>query len=219
MEYKEEKTLIGLIAIDLLEENVGQLAGLPENPREINDEKFELLKSDIQRYPEFLHINALKVYPLDKGNYIVVGGNMRLKALKALGYESVPCVVIPKETEVERLKAYTVLDNSQFGCWDWLKLSSDEWDKAQLGNWGVKLPEEWSISPDEFGNEFTLPQGDKKPFQQMTFTFADEQAALIKSCIKQIDEEEGGCRQTFGNENKNGNALYEIVRQWAEQKR
>lgn len=128
-----------MLPLDLIEENEGQLFGLPANPREIAPEKFELLKADIQKYPQFLQYNALKVYPLEDGKYIVIGGNMRCRALKELGFKEVPCVVIPKETHVEELKAYIILDNSNFGRWDWPKLTSDEWDSAQLTEWGVDL--------------------------------------------------------------------------------
>lgn len=128
-----------MLPLDLIEENEGQLFGLPANPREIAPEKFELLKADIQKYPQFLQYNALKVYPLEDGKYIVIGGNMRCRALKELGYKEVPCVVIPKEAHVEELKAYIILDNSSFGRWDWPKLTSPEWDSAQLQEWGVEV--------------------------------------------------------------------------------
>lgn len=53
-----------MLPLDLIEENEGQLFGLPANPRDIAPEKFELLKADIQKYPQFLQYNSLKVYPL-----------------------------------------------------------------------------------------------------------------------------------------------------------
>lgn len=127
-----------MLPIDSLEANEGQLFGLPANPREIADEKMELLKADIQKYPQFLKYNALKVYPMEDGKYIVIGGNMRYRALCELEYKEVPCVLIPKETHVEELKAYIILDNSSFGKWEWSKLSSEEWDSAKLQEWGVE---------------------------------------------------------------------------------
>jgi hypothetical protein len=73
---------------------------------------------------------------------------------------------------------------------------------------------------DDFGTDFTLPDGDKSPFQQMTFTLADEQATQIKNAIADIKEtEEYKYVETMGNENSNGNALYLIIMQWAEQKK
>ena len=73
---------------------------------------------------------------------------------------------------------------------------------------------------DEFGEDFSLPDGDKAPFQQMTFTQADEQAEQIKNAISDIKQtEEYKYAETMGNENSNGNALYLIVMQWAEQRK
>ena len=73
---------------------------------------------------------------------------------------------------------------------------------------------------DDLGEEFSLPDGDKAPFQQMTFTLADEQAEQIKNAIADIKQtEEYKYTETMGNENSNGNALYLIVMQWAEQKK
>lgn len=140
-----------MLPLDLIEENEGQLFGLPANPREIVPEKFELLKADIQKYPQFLQYNALKVYPMDDGKYIVIGGNMRCRALKELGYKEVPCVVIPKETSIEDLKAYILIDNNNFGDWNWSLL--EDWPEDMLMECGLDIPEDW----DPFQPE--QPQG------------------------------------------------------------
>lgn len=84
---------------------------------------------------------------------------------------------------------------------------------------GVEV-EEYTNDSDEFGTDFKLPEGDKAPFQQMTFTLADEQATQIKNAIADIKatQDYKYC-ETMGNENSNGNALYLIVMQWAEQRK
>ena len=121
---KENKPLKAIEAdfvsleLDRLELNEGQLDGLPANPREILETKLDLLKRDIQAYPELMKYRMLLVYPLDNGKYIIIGGNMRYRAMLELGYKDAPCVIIPKETSIEKLKAYTILDNSGFGRWD-----------------------------------------------------------------------------------------------------
>ena len=124
--------------IGILEPNCGQLDGLPANPRKISEWKMDLLKANIQQYPEMLSMRVLLVYPLDNGHYIIIGGNKRHRAMTELGYDSAPCIVIPKETDIERLKAYSVIDNNGFGKWDWDMLAN-EWDAAQLSDWGVDL--------------------------------------------------------------------------------
>lgn len=76
------------------------------------------------------------------------------------------------------------------------------------------------ISPDNFGVECTLPEGEKSPFQQMTFTLANAEAELIKSAIDTVKQSEDIKNvETFGNQNSNGNAIYLIVKQWAEQRK
>ena len=90
---------------------------------------------------------------------------------------------------------------------------------------GVAVAEEWKIDigtklTDEMSEDFTLPSGDKAPFQQMTFTLADEQATQIKNAIADIKEtDEYKYAETMGNENSNGNALYLIIMQWAGQRK
>lgn len=72
------------------------------------------------------------------------------------------------------------------------------------------------LDSDEFGTDFELPNGDKGNIEQITFTLASEQATLIRSALDLVKDE---ITETFGNENKNGNAIYEVVRQWVEQKK
>ena len=98
---KENKPLKAIDAdfvsleLDRLELNEGQLDGLPANPREILETKLDLLKKDIQAYPELMKYRMLLVYPLDNGKYIIIGGNMRYRAMLDLGYKDAPCVIIP----------------------------------------------------------------------------------------------------------------------------
>lgn len=131
MEYKE-------ISMGSLELNEGQIDGLPSNPRSITESNFNKLKKDIEDYPEMLEMRSLLVYPQGK-KFVIIGGNMRFRAMQELGMETAPCVIIPEGTPVERLKAYTILDNNGFGQWDFDMLAN-EWDANQLDNWGVDLP-------------------------------------------------------------------------------
>ena len=71
-------------------------------------------------------------------------------------------------------------------------------------------------SPDEFGDDFTLPDGDKPEICQMTFTLHQRQKELIEYAISVVKDD---AKETFGNTNGNGNALYEVVKQWAEQRK
>ena len=125
------------IKISQIEVNKGQIDGLPKNPRFVKDEKFKKLVKSIEENPEMLGYRELLVYP-HEGKYIVIGGNMRLRACKQLGYKEVPCKVLPQDTTIEQLKAYTIKDNSGFGEWDF-DLLANEWDVSDLNDWGVDL--------------------------------------------------------------------------------
>lgn len=134
-----DPTKLTMLSLSQIEPNDGQLAGLPKNPREIKDKKFEKLKQNIEAYPEMLAWRSLLVYPLDNGHYIIIGGNMRYRAMSELGHTEVPVFIIPKETPVERLQAYTILDNNGFGKWDW-DLLANEWPDDMLDDWGLDIP-------------------------------------------------------------------------------
>lgn len=124
------------IQISALELNNGQIEGLPKNPRFIRDNQFEKLKKSIEDFPEMLQYRELIVYPLN-GKFVVVAGNMRLRAGQELGLKEFPCKVLSKETTIDRLKEITIKDNNNFGEWDMDDLAN-EWDKEQLAEWGVE---------------------------------------------------------------------------------
>lgn len=129
---------ITMLPMSAIEINNGQLKGLPKNPRLIKNAKYDKLKESITNYPEMLSWRSLLVYPLDNGKYIIVGGNMRYRAMKELGHKEAPVFIIPKETPIEKIKAYTILDNNGFGEWDW-DLLANEWDADMLDDWGLDL--------------------------------------------------------------------------------
>ena len=193
--------------------NISTVKANPNNPRVIKDSKFRKLVQSIKDFPEMLEIRPIVV----NHDMIVLGGNMRLKACKEAGLKEVPIIHADNLTE-EQQREFIIKDNVSGGEWDWELLAS-EWDTELLDEWGLDLPG-FDADLEEFGEDFSLPDGDKEPFQQMTFTLADEQAEQIKNAIADIKgtEEYKYC-ETMGNENSNGNALYLIIMQWAEQRR
>lgn len=185
----------------------------PNNPRLIKDDKFKKLVKSIQDFPEMLEIRPIVV----NSDMIILGGNMRFKACKEAGLKEVPIIIADNLTE-EQQKEFLIKDNVSGGEWDF-EVLANEWDVEQLEDWGLDVGG-FDIDADELGTEFSLPDGDKAPFQQMTFTLADEQAEQIKNAIAYIKQtEEYKYAETMGNENSNGNALYLIVMQWAEQRK
>ena len=128
--------------LNKLELNEGQLTGVPKNPRFIHDDKFADLKQSIKDSPEFLRANTLKVYPLKNGNYIVIGGNMRLRACKELQMYEVPCYVFPKSTTKKKLREYALKDNMAYGQINWEDIAN-EWEPEELKEWAFDMPEDF----------------------------------------------------------------------------
>lgn len=185
----------------------------PNNPRNIKDEKFAKLVQSIKDFPEMLELRPIIV----NDDMVVLGGNMRLKACKEAGLKEVPVIKASSLSE-DQQKEFIIKDNVGFGDWDW-DILANEWDTEQLTEWGMDIIG-FDINSNGLGTDFELPNGDKLPFQQMTFTLADEQAEQIKNAIEDIKQtEEYKYSETMGNENSNGNALYLIIMQWAEQKK
>lgn len=136
-------TEIRNLKLSELEYNEGQFYGLPKNPRWIRDARFEALKKSIEDAPEMLELRELLIYPLSdleghENKFIVIGGNMRLRACKELGYTEVPCKVLPLETPVKKLREYAIKDNEAFGQNDFDVLAN-EWDNEELRDFGMEL--------------------------------------------------------------------------------
>ena len=182
------------------------------NPRILKDDKFKKLVKSIKDFPEMLEIRPIVV----NNEMMVLGGNMRLRAIQEIGLKEVPVIKAENLTQ-EQQREFLIKDNVGFGEWDWDALAND-WNYKELVDWALDVPK--MLDPEQFGEDFSLADGDKSPFQQMAFTLADEQATQIKNAIADIKlTEEYKYMETMGNENTNANALYLIIMQWAEQKK
>jgi len=131
-----------LIKITNLHPNKGQIPGVPANPRFIMDEPYEKLKQSIIDDPEMLELRELLVYPQPgkKGHFVIIGGNMRYRACKEIGFKEVPCKVLDEKMTPDKLQAILIKDNVSGGSWD-MDLLANEWDKDQVESWGVDLPD------------------------------------------------------------------------------
>lgn len=86
-----------IIDISLLDPNEGQIDGLPSNPRKWSGDDLSRLEDSIRETPELLEARGIIVVPSD-GRYVVLGGNMRLAAIRGLGRTEAPCIVLPEST-------------------------------------------------------------------------------------------------------------------------
>lgn len=145
---------------------------------------------------------------------IVVEGHGRLVAAKKLGMTKVPCIRLDDLTDEQR-RAYALAHNktAELSEWDAGMLDIELGDITDIDMSAFGFDE--TISPDGFGEDFSLPDGDKSEIVTITFTLHENQKELIEHAMQMVEDD---IQETFGNTNKNGNALYEVVRQWAEQK-
>lgn len=110
-----------------------------DNPRLLKDARFEQLVKSIEEFPEMLNLRPLVI---DEAG-IVLGGNMRLRALQHLGYTEVP-VMRALDLSEEQKREFIIKDNGSFGEWDWDALANGDWPEASvLNDWGISLPPDW----------------------------------------------------------------------------
>ena len=115
-----------------------QVKSNPNNPRVIRDEKFAKLKQSIIDFPEMLEKRPLVCFTDADGKFVVLGGNMRLKALSDIGAKEIP-IILADDWTAEQRAQFLIKDNVGFGEWDWEQLAN-EWDAQQLADWGLDLP-------------------------------------------------------------------------------
>jgi DNA modification methylase len=126
----------------------------PNNPRVIRDEKFAKLKQSIIDFPEMLEKRPLVCYT-EGEHYIVLGGNMRLKALSDIGAKEIPIILADEWTEEQRAQ-FLIKDNVGFGEWDWNALAN-EWDADKLTEWGLDLPPMDAIELEAEEDDYEMP--------------------------------------------------------------
>lgn len=181
------------------------------NSRTHSDEQVTQVASSIK---EFGFTNPILIDEHDG----VIAGHGRLMAAKKLNLSEVPCIILAGLTEAQK-KAYVIADNQLAlnSGWDLdaLRLEVEtlnelEFDIDLLGFDGDVIDKLLDIE----GELPELPDGDRDPFQQKTFTLHDEQAAIIEDAITLARA--NPLADTGLNENSNGNALNLICEQWLE---
>src|SRR5690554_6618739 len=129
----------------------------PNNPRVIKDDRFEKLKKSIEEFPKMMKLRPMVI----NSDNVVLGGNMRLKALQDLGYKEIPDDWVKRAEELteEEQRRFIIADNVGFGEHDWDMLRA-EWDLDELNEWGVEVPDwgEYEISEAE-EDDFVVPEG------------------------------------------------------------
>jgi ParB-like chromosome segregation protein Spo0J len=104
------------------------------NPRILKDDKFKKLIQSIKDFPEMLEIRPIVV----NNEMMILGGNMRLKAIQEIGIKEIPIIKAENLTEQQQ-REFLIKDNVGFGEWDWDALAND-WNPEELNQWGLDVP-------------------------------------------------------------------------------
>jgi hypothetical protein len=114
----------------------------PNNPRVIKNDRFDKLVKSIQDFPKMLELRPMVV----NEDNILLGGNMRLKALQHLKYTEIPSTWVRKAEDLteDEQRQFIVKDNVGFGEWDW-EMLANSWDSEELSEWGLEVP---NFAPD-----------------------------------------------------------------------
>ena len=161
----------------------------------------------------------------DKDGYIVAG-NKTLQAAVDAGIEDVieiesdgHSIIVHKRTDFDlsdrkgAAREYAYLDNrtSEFLTWDANVIAADVeagvdlsgmFTETELGYFNTASIDDWQ---NALGG---LADGDRAPYQQMTFTLHDGQAETVKRAIDTAKSL--GAFVDSENENSNGNALARV---------
>lgn len=147
------------------------------------------------------------------GDNTIIAGHGRLMAARKLGLDEVPAIVLDHLTKAQQ-RALVIADNQ-------LALNAG-WNMEMLENEVRALDDEGydlailGLADDDLSrmlaevSEVELPKladGDKEPFQQMTFTLHDEQVEQVKAAM---DAAKAMGPFDSQNENSNGNAIARI---------
>lgn len=204
---------IGLIQsekfdIRLVDNNTGQIPGVPENPREISIVEYKKLKASLTKNKAFTAANELKLYPYE-GRWVAIGGNMRLRAMKELGWKTVIGKPIPADTPKDQLRRWAIIDNAHFAKWDFDALAN-EFEIEDIADACINIP---YVDADDL---IASTKGDSHGDGRMRhFHFSTKQQEDMKRILKKAKQHmPKDIAARTGNANSNTNALITIIGQW-----
>ena len=135
----------------MIKVKVDKVKSNPKNPRLIKDDKFKKLVKSIKDFPEMESVRPIVV----NKDMVILGGNMRYKAMIECGYKEVNVEVV--DWSEQKQNEFIIKDNVSYGLNDWDMLAN-EWDMEQLEDWGMDLPLFDKIDNAEDGEEIEFEQ-------------------------------------------------------------
>ena len=133
------------IAYDIRTMPLQQMELWEDNPRTISKAEFDKLKSSIERKPYYMHARPIVISDRT-GKNIIIAGNQRYKAVKALGWEEAPVIVFHCQTEDQEVEI-AMVDNHNNGEWD-VEMLANKFMDYPLEDW---LGSDWEKMAGDFG--------------------------------------------------------------------
>lgn len=227
-----KRTKITRVAVDRLRLNEGQLPWLPKNPRSWTQTDIDRMVKSIDEDPDFAEVRPVLAVPGEGKELIVFAHNLLTKAAMVRGDRDLPVAVFEPETEEdqETIRRLALKDNGSFGSWD-TDILANEWNAEpwQLEDWGVP---EWitggagkeqqgggedkGTGPEQYGEGFSLPDGPKGVFRQVSFQLSDEMAKVLLLAIKAAQNSDDFYDIAGDGEDINGTgvAAFILARNW-----
>jgi len=122
----------------------------PSNPRLIKDDKFHKLVQSLKDFPEMAKVRPIVV----NQDMVILGGNMRFKAMKEAKWKEIPVEVVDWDEAKQR--EFIIKDNVGFGEWDWDDLANN-WDAEELDAWGLDVPVGFIEEPEAEEDDYVMP--------------------------------------------------------------
>lgn len=159
---------------------LSQIKPNPDNPRRISTKDMDRLVKSLQDFPEMMKLREIVV----DETMTVLGGNMRLLALRKIGAVNVTAKIV-KGLTADQKREFIVKDNGSFGEWDFDLLSG--WDGLPLIEWGVKIPEDWGKEPEQ-------QKGKEIPKEIFEVVVEFENELAMKAAYEKLQDEGYQCR-------------------------
>jgi DNA modification methylase len=185
----------------------------PSNPRLIKDDKFHKLVQSLKDFPEMASVRPIVV----NQDMVILGGNMRFKAMKEAKWKEIPVEVVDWDEAKQR--EFIIKDNVGFGEWDWNDLANN-WETEKLQEWGLDIPgfdaEVIEAEEDDFAvpdggietdivlgdlfeiGEHRLLCGDSTDSDQVAKLMNGQKADMVFTDPPYKLETEGGCKGSIG---------------------
>lgn len=194
--------------LEVHEMAVADLVPYANNAKKHPKEQIDQIAESIS---EFGNCDPIAVWHNEDGEAEIVEGHGRVMALKQLGIDTAPVICLDHLTDEQR-RIYTHVHNQTTinSGFDEQALIEDM-DNLNADWEALGFEEYMPVTDEGFGTEFELPDGDKPNVSQATFILAPEQRDFIMDALKNATCDEA---DTFGNVNRNGNALYAAIKEW-----